>query len=64
MEGGSVNRSIVAGFLPALFYFKGDEKMDMLSGNVRRIYLKYLTAAFGSALISSIYGIVDVSTIV
>ncbi|MDE6025992.1 MAG: polysaccharide biosynthesis C-terminal domain-containing protein [Lachnospiraceae bacterium] len=37
--------------------------MDMLSGNVRRIYFKYLTAAFGSALISSIYGIVDMAMV-
>lgn len=35
--------------------------MDMLSENVKRIYFKYLTAAFGSALISSIYGIVDMA---
>ena len=37
--------------------------MDLLSGNVRRIYFKYLTAAFGSALISSIYGIVDMAMV-
>ena len=37
--------------------------MDMLSGNVRRIYFKYLSAAFGSALISSIYGIVDMAMV-
>ena len=37
--------------------------MDMISGNVRRIYFKYLTAAFGSALISSIYGIVDMAMV-
>ena len=37
--------------------------MDMLSGNVRHIYFKYLTAAFGSALISSIYGIVDMAMV-
>ena len=37
--------------------------MDMLSGDVRRIYFKYLTAAFGSALISSIYGIVDMAMV-
>lgn len=37
--------------------------MDMLSGNVRRIYFKYLAAAFGSALISSIYGIVDMAMV-
>ena len=37
--------------------------MDMISGNVRRIYFKYLAAAFGSALISSIYGIVDMAMV-
>ena len=37
--------------------------MDMISGDVRRIYFKYLTAAFGSALISSIYGIVDMAMV-
>ncbi len=37
--------------------------MDMISGNVKRIYFKYLTAAFGSALISSIYGIVDMAMV-
>ena len=33
--------------------------MDLLKGNVRQIYFRYLGAAFGSALISSIYGLVD-----
>ena len=33
--------------------------MDLLHGNVKTIYFRYLSAAFGSALISSIYGIVD-----
>ena len=33
--------------------------MDLLQGRIRPLYFKYLTAAFGSALISSIYGIVD-----
>jgi len=28
--------------------------MDLLKGNVRQIYFRYLGAAFGSALISSI----------
>ena len=37
--------------------------MDMLTGNVRSIYFKYLAAAFGSALISSIYGIVDMAMV-
>ena len=33
--------------------------MDMLRDNVRAAYRKYFLAAFGSALISSIYGLVD-----
>ncbi|WP_077609339.1 MATE family efflux transporter [Clostridium sp. Marseille-P2415] len=33
--------------------------MDLLNGNVKQIYLKYLTASFGSALITSVYGLVD-----
>lgn len=33
--------------------------MDLLSGNVRTIYFKYLFAALGSALIVSIYSLVD-----
>ncbi|WP_347559695.1 MATE family efflux transporter [Clostridium sp. AM58-1XD] len=37
--------------------------MDLLNGKVRTIYFKYLTAAFGSALISSIYGIVDMAMV-
>lgn len=37
--------------------------MDLLHGNIRHLYLKYLGAAFGSALISSIYGIVDMAMV-
>lgn len=37
--------------------------MDLLKGNIRTIYLKYWGAAFGSALISSIYGAVDMAII-
>ncbi len=37
--------------------------MDLLSGRVRPMYLRYLAAAFGSALISSIYGIVDMAMV-
>lgn len=33
--------------------------MDLLQGDVKQTYFKYLGAAFGSALISSIYGLVD-----
>ena len=37
--------------------------MDLLTGNVRRLYFKFLSAAFGSALISSIYGMVDMAMV-
>ena len=34
-----------------------------LRGNIKTLYFKYLSAAFGSALISSIYGIVDMAMV-
>ncbi|WP_125142411.1 MATE family efflux transporter [Clostridium transplantifaecale] len=37
--------------------------MNLLQGNVKNIYFKYLSAAFGSALISSIYGLVDMAMV-
>lgn len=37
--------------------------MDLRNGNVKNIYFKYLSAAFGSALISSVYGIVDMAMV-
>ena len=36
--------------------------MDILTGKIRPLYFRYLSAAFGSALISSIYGIVDMAS--
>ena len=37
--------------------------MNFLTDSIRPIYFKYLTAAFGSALISSIYGVVDAAMV-
>lgn len=37
--------------------------MDLLTGNIRTLYLKFLSAAFGSALISCIYGMVDMAMV-
>ncbi len=37
--------------------------MDLLRGNLRSIYFKYLATAFGSALISSIYSLVDMAMV-
>lgn len=37
--------------------------MDLLHGNIKSIYIRYLSAAFGSAMIASIYGIVDMAMV-
>lgn len=37
--------------------------MDLLNGKIKPLYFKYLSAAFGSALISSIYGVVDMAMV-
>ena len=37
--------------------------MDFLHGNIKQIYFKYLAAAFGSAMITSIYSIVDMAMV-
>lgn len=37
--------------------------MDFLTGEIKPMYFKYLAAAFGSALISSIYGVVDMAMV-
>lgn len=37
--------------------------MDLLQGKVKNIYFRYLAAAFGSAMITSIYSIVDMAMV-
>ena len=37
--------------------------MDFLNGNIRSMYGKYLSAAFGSALIGCIYTMVDTAVV-
>lgn len=37
--------------------------MDFLKGNIKTLYFKYLAAAFGSALITSVYSIVDMAIV-
>lgn len=37
--------------------------MDFLNGKIKPIYFKYLAAAFGSALITSIYAVVDTAMV-
>ncbi len=33
--------------------------MDLIKGNIKKIYLKYLFASFGGAILPSVYGLVD-----
>lgn len=37
--------------------------MDLLTGRVKPVYLRYLSAAFGSAMITSVYSIVDMAMV-
>lgn len=37
--------------------------MDLLNEKINKIYFKYLLAAFGSAMISCIYGVVDMAVV-
>ncbi|MDE5757519.1 MAG: multidrug transporter MatE, partial [Allobaculum sp.] len=37
--------------------------MNFLTDRIKPMYLKYLSAAFGSALITSIYGMVDMAMV-
>ncbi len=46
------------GFLSSVFAEMG-EKLDLLQGNIKKIYLKYLFASFGGAILPAVYGIVD-----
>lgn len=37
--------------------------MNLLTGKIKPLYLKYLAAAFGSACIASIYGLIDMAMV-
>lgn len=37
--------------------------MDFLNGRIKSIYFRYLAAAFGSAMITSVYSIVDTAMV-
>ena len=43
--------------------FKGVSKMNLLTEKIKTLYFRYLAAAFGSALISAIYSIVDMAMV-
>lgn len=42
---------------------KGGVNMDFLTDRIKPIYFKYLSASFGTAMIASIYSIVDVAMV-
>jgi len=48
---------------PGGVYALGGRDMEFLTEKIRPLYFKYLGAAFGSALISSIYGVVDMAMV-
>ena len=49
---------------PVFYLQKKEEKaMNLLNGNIKPIYFKYLSAAFGSAMITSIYSLVDMAMV-
>ena len=37
--------------------------MELLQGNIKKLYLRYLAASFGSAFITSVYGVVDMAMV-
>ena len=37
--------------------------MDLLRGNIKHTYFKYLGAAFGSAMLASVYSLVDMAMV-
>lgn len=36
---------------------------DLLNGNIKPMYFRYLSAAFGSAIITSVYSIADTAMV-
>ncbi len=59
----------LSGFLFSIVYYKRSHMSEeiiqktVLTGRIEPLYIKYLTAAFGIALISSIYGMVDMAIV-
>lgn len=49
--------------LTQLIHAVMEKFMDLLNGRIRPLYFKYLAAAFGSAMITSIYSIVDMAMV-
>ena len=48
---------------PAVFVYEEVFRLNLLTGKIKTLYFRYLSAAFGSALISCIYGVVDMAMV-
>lgn len=48
---------------PAFLCEKERERTDLLNGKIKPMYFRYLSAAFGSAMITSVYSIVDTAMV-
>ncbi len=53
----------LSGLFAAYFFTCEVTVMNLLTGNIRRLYFKYLAAAFGSTLITSVYSLVDMAMV-
>lgn len=56
-------KTVCIRFLIRFFVFKEENQMDLLNGKIKPLYFKYLSAAFGSAMITSVYSIVDMAMV-
>lgn len=58
-------KTMEAGFLvrPFCAVFKEERHMNLLEDKIKPVYLRYLSAAFGSAFISAVYSIVDMAMV-
>ena len=60
---GQGYRSLESIPLSSFLCLEEETNMDFINGKLKPIYFKYLAAAFGSALITSIYSIVDMAIV-
>ncbi len=67
LDKAQIEKSVL---YPAFLFLRSKKKsreegndMDLLTSKIKPMYFKYLAAAFGSALISSIYGAVDMAMV-
>ncbi len=63
-RNGSRTRGRLKYLFPVRLFDEGENgRMDFLNGKIGPIYSKYLAAAFGSAMITSVYSVVDMAMV-